>query len=102
MANNSTKPISEQIEQWKKKHNEVHKISVGGKVAYIHDPDRKTLSLAMMRIAKNDIIGGCEAILENCWLGGDDEIKTNNRLFMGAINIVGELITAETATLEKL
>ncbi|WP_165026815.1 hypothetical protein [Dysgonomonas sp. ZJ279] len=99
---NISNPSEAQINKWKKEHNEVHVLKVGGKIGYLHNPDRATLSLAMMRIAKNDILGGCTAILENCWLGGDEEIKTNDKLFMGAVGVVGELITAETATLEKL
>lgn len=71
-------------------------------MGYLRSIDRKTFSLATTRIAKNDLVGGCEAILENCWLGGDEEIKTNDRLFMGAVGVVGDLISVETATLEKL
>lgn len=88
--------------EWSAKGKNVHKLVVGDKVGYIHDPDRKTLSLAMTRIAKNDIIGGVEAILANCWIAGDETIKTDDRYFMGAAGIVDKLIQAETATLEKL
>lgn len=103
---NITNPTAEQIAQWKNeykaKDKAVHKLVVGDKTGYIHDPDRKTLSLAMTRIAQNNIVGGVEAILENCWLGGDEAIKTNDRYFMGAANIIDKLIQSETATLEKL
>lgn len=106
MANNEkTAPVEvdqARIDAWKKEHGEVHKLVVAGKVGYLKIPDRKTLSLAMSRIAKNDILGGTEAILENCWLGGDPEIKTDNKLFMAATSKVGELIQIEEATLEKL
>lgn len=103
---NIQNPTKEQIEAWKKEYNakglDVHKLIVGDKVGYIHSPNRQTLSLAMQRIAKNDIVGGVEAVLDNCWLGGDTEIKTVNKYFMGAANIIDKLISAETATLEKL
>lgn len=103
---NIQNPTKDQIEAWKKDCNakglDIHKLIVGDKVGFIHSPDRKTLSLAMTRIAKNDIVGGVEAVLENCWLGGDTEIKTVNKYFMGAANVIDKLISAETATLEKL
>lgn len=103
---NITTPTSEQIaafkSEWGAKGKKVYKLVVGDKVGYIHDPDRKTLSLAMTRIAKNDIIGGVEAILENCWVAGDEAIKTDDRYFMGAAGIVDQLIQAESAVLEKL
>lgn len=103
---NIINPTPEQVEAWKREYSakdkNVHKLIVGDKVGYIHDPDRKTLSLAMSRIAGNNIIGGVEAILENCWLGGDEAIKYNDKYFMGAAGIVDKLIQAEAAILEKL
>lgn len=96
------KITKEQIAEWKSKHKEVHKLEVDGHVGYLKNPNRKTLSLAMSRIAKNDILGGCEAILENCWLGGDDAIKTDDTLFMGATSVVGGLIEVKSAKLAKL
>lgn len=102
MAENITKPTEANIEDWKKKYKTVHKLTIDDKVAYLRNPDRKTLSLAMSRIAKNDIMGGSEAILENCWLGGDAEIKTDDDLFMAAVGKVGDLIQVKEAELEKL
>ncbi|NDV45504.1 hypothetical protein D0T49_00355 [Paludibacter sp. 221] len=95
-------PTPEQIAGWKKQYKTVHKLTIGDKVAYLKNPDRRTLSLAMTKIAKSDIIGGSEAILENCWLGGDAEIKTDDELFMAAVGKVGDLIQVKDAELEKL
>lgn len=107
MADNITNPTPEQIEQWKKewaaKGKNIHKVTTaGGKVGYLHDPDRKTLSLAMSRLAQNNIVGGVEAVLNNCWLGGDESIKANDKSFMGLANQIDKLIETETVTLEKL
>lgn len=95
-------PTQAQIDAWKKQYKTVHKLTVEDKVGYLHNPDRRTLSLAMSRISRGDIMGGSEAVLENCWLGGDEEIKTDDELFMGAISVVGEIISAKQAALEKL
>lgn len=100
--NEITQPTEAKIEEWKRKYGTVHKLCIEDKVGYLKSPDRKTLSLAMTRIAKSDIVGGSEAILENCWLGGDEEIKSDDTLFMAAIGKVGELIQVKEATLEKL
>lgn len=99
---NITNPTTEQIESWKEKYKTVHKLTIEDKTAYLRKPDRRTLSLAMTKISKGDIMGGSEAILENCWLGGDTEIKTDDDLFMGAVGKVGELIQVKEAELEKL
>jgi hypothetical protein len=95
-------PTPEDIQGWKEKYKNVHKLTIGDKTAYLKNPDRKTLSLAMSRIAKSDIMGGSEAILENCWLGGNPEIKTDDELFMAAVGKVGDLIQVKEAELEKL
>ena len=107
MANNITNPTPDQIAQWKKEYaakgKDIHKVTTAsGKVGYLHDPDRKTLSLAMTRIAQNNIVGGVEAILNNCWLGGDESIKTDDKSFMGLAGQIDKLIQTEVVTLEKL
>lgn len=99
---NIVNPTPEQIEDWKAKYKTVHKLTIEGKTAYLRKPDRRTLSLAMTKISKGEIVGGSEAILENCWLGGDTEIKTDDDLFMSAVMKVGDLIQVKEADLEKL
>lgn len=99
---NITNPTPEQIAGWKEKYKTVHKLTIDDKTGYLRKPDRRTLSLAMTKISKGDIIGGSEAILENCWLGGDAEIKTDDDLFMAAVGKVGDLIQVKDAELEKL
>lgn len=99
---NITNPTPAQITAWKSAYKTVHKLTVEDKVAYLRNPDRRTLSAAMTKIAKGDIVGGSEVILENCWLGGDEEIKNDDDLFVGAVSKVGELIEVKSAELEKL
>ena len=91
----------EQIKQWKAKYNEVFVLRVDDKVAYLRTPDRATLSYAST-LATKDPMKFNEAILTNCWLGGDEEIKTDDALFLSASSKLGELIQIKEATLEKL
>ena len=91
----------EQIKQWKAKYKEVFVLRVDDKVAYLRTPDRATLSYAST-LATKDPIKFNEAILTNCWLGGDEEIKTDDALFLSASSKLGELIQIKEATLEKL
>lgn len=99
---NILNPTPEQIEAWKEKYKTVHKLTIDDKTAYLRKPDRRTLSLAISKISKGDIIGGSEAILENCWLGGDPKIKTDDDYFMSAVSKVSDLIQIKQAELEKL
>ncbi|MDU6660077.1 MAG: hypothetical protein E6494_08185 [Capnocytophaga sp.] len=91
----------EQIKQWKAKYKEVFVLRVDDKVAYLRTPDRATLSYAST-LATKDPMKFNEAILTNCWLGGDEEIKTDDALFFSASSKLGELIQIKEATLEKL
>ena len=91
----------EQIKQWKAKYKEVFVLRVDDKVAYLRTPDRATLSYAST-LATKDPMKFSEAILTNCWLGGDEEIKTDDALFLSASSKLGELIQIKEATLEKL
>lgn len=91
----------EQIKQWKAKYKEVFVLRVDDKVAYLRTPDRATLSYAST-LATKDPMKFNEAILTNCWLGGDKEIKTDDALFLSASSKLGELIQIKEAILEKL
>lgn len=91
----------EQIQEWKKQHKDIFVISVADKKVYLRTPDRKTLSYAST-LATKDPLRFNEVILENCWLGGDEEIKTNDELFLAVSSKLPDLIQIKEATLEKL
>ena len=73
----------EQIKQWKAKYKEVFVLRVDDKVAYLRTPDRATLSYAST-LATKDPMKFNEAILTNCWLGGDEVFLTVDALFLSA------------------
>lgn len=83
----------EQIAEWKKKYGEVHLIEVAidpevnnaGVLptelddlptykAYLKKPERKVMNLALVTMPRNMIQAG-KIIVQNCWLGGDIQIK---------------------------
>jgi len=90
-----------QIQEWKKQYKDIFVISVEDKKVYLRTPDRKTLSYAST-LATKDPLKFNEVILDNCWLGGDEEIKTNDELFLAVSSKLPDLIQIKEATLEKL
>lgn len=92
---------SKQIEAWKKQHGDIYEIIVEDKKCYLKSPDRKTLSYAMT-VGQNKPIELAEAILNNCWLGGDEEIKLNDQYFFAAASKIDELIQLKQAEIKKL
>ena len=91
----------EQIQEWKQQYKDIFVISVEDKKAYLRTPDRKTLSYAST-LATKDPLRFNEVILGNCWLGGDEEIKTDDSLFLAVSSKLPDLIQIKEATLEKL
>lgn len=95
------KITKEQIAEWKKKYGTVFQLTVSGKTAYLHKPDRKTLSYAST-VGQTDPLKFNKILLKGCWLGGDEEIKTDDDLFLAASGKLGELIQVKEAELKKL
>lgn len=91
----------EQIETWKKEHGDVFKITVEDKVCYLHKPNRKTLSFAS-RAGQSDPFAFNETIIKECWLGGDEEFKTNDSYFLAASTQLDKVVEFKSAELEKL
>lgn len=91
----------EQIEDWKKKHAGVFKLTAkdADKQAYVRNPNRKDLSYISQI---KDPIKFNEALLEACWLEGDQEIKTDDTIFMGLSEKISLLLDFQEVELEKL
>jgi len=97
----SFQATAEQIEAWKKKHADIFLVEVDGHSCILKAPGRNELSYAAT-VAGKDPMKFNAAILESCWLGGDEEIKTNDRLFMGVASKLDEIIQTAEATVKKL
>lgn len=91
----------EQIEAWKKKYGKVSAIIVDGHIGYLRKPDRNTLAYAAT-LANNNPLKSNEMLLDGCWLGGAELIKTDDDLFLGAVAKLGDLVTVKEAELVNL
>lgn len=94
-------PGEEKIAEWKKAYGEVFQVEVDGHVAYLKKPTRKALSAAAV-IGKTDPMKYNEILLNNCWIEGNEAIKTDDSLFLGISAQLAELIEIKEATLKKL
>lgn len=95
------KTIEEKIAGWKSKYGEVFLVEADGRTAYLKKPDRKALGAAAV-LGKTDPMKYNEILLNNCWIEGDEEIKTNDSLFLGVSAQLAELIEIREATIKKL
>jgi len=91
----------EQIQEWKKKHGNVYEISVDGKKCYLKSPNRKTIGYASAA-GKDDPMKFNEIVMRDCWLGGDEEIRTDDTLFLSVSGKLAEIIEVKEVELKKL
>lgn len=93
----------QEIERLKEKHKDVYSVEVDGKVGYLRKPNRKDLSYAMAGSSSGkDAIRMNEILLNACWLGGDEELKTNDEYFFAVSEKLGKLMEVKEAELKKL
>lgn len=90
----------EQIEKWKKEHRNVYGIIADNKICYLKKPGRKEMSYAAS-IGPSDPMGMVEAIITTCWLGGCEEFKTDEELFLSAVSQIEEITKTKQAELVK-
>ena len=91
---------AEQIAVWKEQFGDVFAVTVDGSICYLKKPNRKTMT--MVASLGNSPIRANEALLENCWLGGDESIKTEDEKFYAASAQLSEIIQVKQAEIKKL
>lgn len=93
------KITKEQIKEWKEKHGELFQITVEDKSCILRTPTRQDLSYASV---VKDPIKMSEALLNRLWVDGDEEIKTDDSLFMAVVNKMDEVLKVKEAEVKKL
>jgi hypothetical protein len=92
---------AEQIKEWKEQYGQVFKYEVDGKVCYLRTVDRNVYTLAVSKISTSPAKFS-EIILSNIWLGGDEELKTNDQYYFGLIDFIEELMAKKKGSLTAL
>lgn len=93
------KVTKEQIKEWKAKYGDLFEVTVEGKTCILRKPNRKDLSYASV---VKDPIKMSETLLNRLWLGGDEEIKTDDELFMATVNVMEDVLEVKEAEIKKL
>lgn len=95
------KATKTQIENWKKEHGEIFrfKSEKHKKAVYCRKPKRNEMSFVS---TIKDPLKFNEALLKACWLDGDNEILTNDDIFLGISAEVSTLLEFAKIDVEKL
>lgn len=96
----------QQVDAWKKEFGRVRAYTVKRTkneafTCYLKTPDRKCMGAAL-QAQKSDPIKAKEIILTNCWLGGNDQIKTDDDLFISVAAQLDDLIEIKEVEVKEL
>jgi len=103
MTKSTVEITPQQVNQWKKQYGDecvLKYTTKDGLIAYFHSPDRKTISFATTS-SRNDTMRFKEILADNCWLGGDERIKTEDKYFLGLSACILDLVDIVEGKLEK-
>lgn len=89
----------EQIAEYKAKHGQIFLIEIEDKSCILHTPTRRDVSYASV---VKDPMKMNEVMLNQLWVAGDEEIKTQDDLFMAAVNKLDVVLQVKEASVKKL
>ncbi|ROH98409.1 hypothetical protein EGI16_21480 [Chryseobacterium sp. G0240] len=96
--------LQNQIEAWKVEHGEIFGFKLGKNKqyqCYLKKPSRQTISYAAAA-AQTDPLQYNEVILNECWLAGDEVIKTDTGLFLSISQHLPGLVEMVEVEMVKL
>lgn len=69
-------------------------------IGILRKPTRLDMKPIMNKLS-NDPLGAMEVLLQNCWLGGDTEILSDDDLFLGACTSLQSMIEVRYSEIKK-
>lgn len=103
MAKTSTKETitPDRIEMLKKKHGDIFEYEADGMSCILKRSSRTVISAAST-IGASDPLKFAEVVLENCWVEGNDTLRTDDRYFLGLQQQINQLVEIKVGKLKKL
>ena len=94
------------IAELKQQHGDIFAVKVRDTegdihVAYLRKPKRRDLSAASVAGSK-DPLKFNETIMRQCWIAGDETIRTDDYLFLAASGVISDIVEVGEDELEKL
>ncbi len=98
----------DELKKLKREHTTLYRIDVpvnddGSEIAvcYLKKPDRPTLAAAM-KYTSSDPMKMNEILCTNCWVAGDERIKTVDELFMSASTKLSETFKIRESEIKEV
>jgi hypothetical protein len=96
-------PTNEQIAEFKKKHSRIFLIEFPelDKACVLSKPSRQVVSLAFSKAAQ-DPLSMALVIRDNCWVAGDEELKTSDDMLTSLNTKIDKIVGITTTELKEL
>jgi len=87
------------LDSWKKKHGHVHQFTAedNGKTYWfcLSEPNDDVMSLAYSKAKESSWEAGL-VLFQNCWLAGDEAVRTRQRIRSGAVHQTAAYFIGDT------
>ena len=92
-----------QVEGWKKANKYgIYGVTVDGHIAYFKTPDLMHVNCALAKASNTAPMACVKELACITFLGGSNEVLTDDRLFLGASSLIKASMEGKTATLVNL
>lgn len=101
MNNLKGQASAEQIAEWKEKYDKVFQYTIEDKTCYLRPVDRNTYSAAAAKATSSPAKFN-DTIINNIWLGGDEDIKKQDSYYYGLIDFIEDLMAKKKGSLTEV
>lgn len=95
------KNYDEQINEWKEKYGTIYALPIEDKTAFLREPKMKDFKRAFTVMQNDGDLAFGEQMINLLFIGGDEEIKTNDEYFFPARKEIKEFFNFEEAEFTK-
>ncbi len=95
------KVTQEMINEWKEKHGGVYELPVDDKIAYLREPKMKDFKRAFTAMTNGGNLAFGEEMINVLFIGGDEDIKTNDDYFLPARKEMKDFFNFDEAEIES-
>jgi hypothetical protein len=90
-----------QINEWKDKYGGVYELPVEDKTAYLREPKMKDFKRAFTAMTNGGNLAFGEEMINLLFIGGDEEIKTNDEYFLPARKEIKDFFNFDEAEIQS-
>jgi hypothetical protein len=92
-----------QVKKWKAEHKDgIYGATVKGRIVYFRYPDLNDLNCAYAKLDKTRVMDKWKELADVTFLGGDEEVLNNDRLFISIVDKIQAAAQAEESELVNL